>query len=261
MKYEARNVNGIATSQAAGLPWTNLAPTWVDDTTNDVSSISSAACSGCGLVSEAQWLTIAQNVLSVASNWSGGAVGSGYIPRGNSSSSAAMDSTIDLGGINKRTLTLSNGEVIWDFAGNVDELTADMIICSGINGTNAQQPGVPGAGAAWREWPNITTLGTLTYYGSGNYAMTWGNRGYGQGYNPDPSPRGTGIAGAGNWNSNNGIGQIYSNSDDKKYENTFTRGGSWASGIKAGVLALDIDYADRKGTDIGFRIAYTPPAL
>ena len=39
---------------------------------------------GYALISNAQWQTIAQNIENVATNWSGGAVGTGGIPRGHS---------------------------------------------------------------------------------------------------------------------------------------------------------------------------------
>jgi Tfp pilus assembly protein PilE len=218
MKYEAKNVAGVATSQAAGLPW-------VDINQADAATASSAACSGCHLITEAEWMTIAQNVLGVASNWSGGAVGSGYIPRGNSDSSAATDGVTDLTGINKRTLALSNGEAIWDLAGNVWEWTSEKI--------TGGQPGVSGAGYAWREWTAITAAGSLRV---------------------NPSPSGTGIAGAGSWNSSNGIGQISSSSDDTTSQLGFFRGGAWDLSSMAGILTLYLSFGP-SGTDssLGFR--------
>lgn len=132
MKYEAKNASGIAVSTASGAPWTSITQTAAITT-------ATAACAGCHLTTEAEWMTIAANVLSVPSNWSSGTVGTGYIYQGHvndnpgSGLSASTDDTDGLNGItggtgavgsnSRRTLTLSNGEVIWDFSGNVWEWT------------------------------------------------------------------------------------------------------------------------------------------
>ena len=77
MKYEAKdNGSGVAVSTAAGLPWVSISQ-------NTALIKSQAACTGCHLITEAEWMTLAQNVLGVASNWDNGsgthAVGTGYI--------------------------------------------------------------------------------------------------------------------------------------------------------------------------------------
>ena len=220
MKYEAKNVGGVATSQAALTPWVSISQTSAITT-------AAAACTSCHLITEAEWLTIAQNVLSVSSNWNGGVVGTSYIPRGNSDSSAATDGTTDLTGINKRTLTLTNGQVIWDLAGNVWEWTAGT--------STTGQPGVAGnAYASWIEWPNVTTPGTLS---------------------PNVFPSGTGISGASSWNSSNGIGQLISNPAETSLRGFF-RGGSWTDGSSAGVLTLYL-YNSPSNTysALGFRVS------
>jgi prepilin-type N-terminal cleavage/methylation domain-containing protein len=235
MKYEAKNVAGVATSQAAGTPWVSLNQA-------SASSASSATCSGCHLLTEAERMTLAQNVLGVASNWSGGTVGNGYVYSGHTDSapaSAIEASNDDSNGYfgtgnsnpsnQRRTLTLSNGEVIWDLAGNVWEWTTGV-----TNGTTAQQPGVTSAGLTWREWTAITAPGSLAV---------------------SPSPSGTGIAGASSWNSSNGMGLIYSNSDDTGLYG-FLRGGHWASGGLAGIFALHLGLGP-SGADagVGFRVS------
>jgi len=221
MKYGAKNVGGVATSQAASTPWVSISQTTAITT-------AAAACTGCHLITEGEFLTIAQNVLTVPSNWSNGTVGSGYIPRGNSDSGAAMDATSDLTGINKRTLTLTNGEVIWDLAGNVWEWT------SGTVQSPTVQPGITGTGANWREWPNVTNPGTMS---------------------PNPSAAATGIAGASGWNSGNGIGLIYSNTEETGLRG-FLRGGLWNFGSFAGVLTLSLNNSPGDAAaNIGFRVS------
>ena len=229
MKYEAKNVGGVATSQAAGTPWVSISQT-------NAMTTSAAACSGCHLISEAEWLTIAQNVLSVPSNWSGGTVGSGYIYSGhndNSPAGALAASSNDGDGYSgtgnvspanqRRTLTLTNGEVIWDIAGNVWDWTSGQ--------TSGGQPGA--SGYAWRQWVTIAGTGSLPS-------------------NPHPS---YGTPAASNWTNGNGIGLIYSSSTEPGLRG-FLRGGAWNGGSNAGVLTLALHYSPSNANSyVGFRVA------
>jgi prepilin-type N-terminal cleavage/methylation domain-containing protein len=111
---------------------------------------SSAACQAIGghLITNAEWQTIAWNIENVPSNWSGGTVGSGYLYSGhnnNDPANALPASSDDTQGYygetvtstsQIRTLTLSDGAVIWDMAGNLRQWTNDQIA-----GTN--EPNVP----------------------------------------------------------------------------------------------------------------------
>ena len=242
MKYEAKQVGTTTTpiSQAAGLPWVSIS-----QTTAIANSPNVAGCTGCHLITEAEWMTIAQNVLSVASNWDNGAgvhvVGTGYIYSGhndNAPANALAASTDDTNGYygtgnvspsnQKRTLTLTNGEVIWDMVGNVYDWTAGTVQ------TPIIQPGITNAGYAWREWTVITNAGTLSI---------------------SPSPTGTGITNASTWNSGNVIGQIYSSSDEVGLRG-FIRGGVWYRSDTAGVLSLALDNGPSGAlAAFGFRVA------
>ena len=228
MKYEAKNVGGVATSQASGTPWVSISQT-------NAMTASSAACDGCHLISEAEYLTIAHNVLSVDSNWSGGTVGSGYIYSGHNDNSAGAlaASTNDSDGYSgtgnvspsnqRRTLTLTNGEVIWDIAGNVNDWTSGQI--------SGGQPGA--SGYAWRQWNAVAGTGSLS---------------------PNPHPS-YGTPAASNWTSTHGIGAIFSDSSQTGLRG-FLRGGAWYDGGDAGVLTLILNappsYA---GSAVGFRVA------
>lgn len=236
MKYEAKRVGTSTTpiSTAAGIPWAG-----VTQLAAIANSPNVEGCTGCHLITEAEWMTLAQNVLNVSSNWSTGVVGSGYIYSGhndnNPGSALAASPDDDIGyfetgqttGNQRRTLTLSNGEVIWDIAGNAWDWTSGTVI------SPARQPGIDGAGATFREWTTITNANTLTI---------------------DPSPISTGILGADLWTSANGIGKVYGDSDVTVLRGTI-RGAHWGYGISAGVLSVDYYYApSASNTATGFRV-------
>ncbi|UXR64546.1 hypothetical protein EZJ49_15865 [Bdellovibrio bacteriovorus] len=135
MKYEAKQDGTKAVSTAAVVPWGNLTRAAAD-----------AACKESGsrysLITNYQWQTIARNIADVDANWSGGVAYSGEISRGHSDSTpfdALVASTDDNDGCagtgqtcnstvynnQRRTHVLSNGEVIWDFAGNRHEMVLE----------------------------------------------------------------------------------------------------------------------------------------
>jgi len=156
MKYEAKNDGyGTAASVAAGTPWGNIPRT--TNTPATAASSARTACQALGagfdLISNEQWQTIARNIAGVASNWSTGTVGSGELNRGHSDSSpfgSLAASTDDVNGncsgtgqtcsstvwdSQRRTHTLSNGNVIWDFSGNFWEwVTNDNNVSNGADG-------------------------------------------------------------------------------------------------------------------------------
>ncbi len=209
----------------------------------DAVSKSAAACDGCHLITEAEWMTIAQNVLSVASNWSNGVAGSGYIYSGHNDNAPAASLVADSDDTNgytgtgqsspssqRRTLALTNGEVIWDFAGNVWEFTSGQ--------ASTGEPGITGeTGYSWKEWTAITNNGSLAV---------------------NPLPSGTGLFGANTWNSSNGIGQIQSYADSIRspWPSGFLRSGSWDNGANAGVLAMNFNWSPSSVSNyVGFRVA------
>lgn len=230
MKYEASDLNGIASSQPNQKPWVDISQTMSE-------TLSKASCDGCHLITENEWMTIAQNVLSVPSNWILGSVGGEYIYSGHSNDqpakmlSSGSDDSDGYYGIGdetttsqRRTLTLTNGQVIWDFAGNASEWTSGQ--------TTGGQPGFADETAySWKEWNTITINGNL---------QTIPIPGYG---NEEASI----------WSSRQGVGRLYSNAHDDKLTG-FIRGGDYNSGESSGVMALDLSHApDYRSAMTGFR--------
>jgi hypothetical protein len=125
MTYEAKNVGGVATSQAALNPWVSINQT-------DARARCSELGDGYHLITNNKWMTIARNIEQDSRNWNSGNVGEGGIYRGNVNLNDGIScnpgSVLDgntagtnclVGGRNKRMLYLSNGETIWDLSGNV----------------------------------------------------------------------------------------------------------------------------------------------
>jgi hypothetical protein len=179
MKYPAKDNNSstYASSTMTGTPWVNI-PRGTDE-----SSLGGAlkACKDAGtgyrLISNTQWQTVARNAEIVAANWSGNAVGSGMMARGHTdnSPSVALENAADndpyfgtensgtawntlgatpaAGTEQKRTQTLSNGDVVWDFGGNVWQWVSDNYGDLGLS---------PGIALGLDEFSNTTNFPTVS---------------------------------------------------------------------------------------------------
>lgn len=181
MKYEAKKASAtVPVSAAASTPWVTISQTDAKTYSANV-----AGCTGCHLMTEAEWMTIAQNIAKNPYNWVSGTVGSGamykghvdYIPLRTLAASIDNNQYSETGnssGDQRRIMKLSNGEIIWDFAGNVWEWTQGQL--------TGGQPGIIGTTYDFREWSSINTLGKVMV---------------------NPKPSGTGIAGAASWSKSN----------------------------------------------------------
>ena len=262
MKYEAKNVGGVAKSQASGTPWANVSQT-------QATTLAAASCNGCHLITEAEWLTIAADVVTVQNNWSIQNIGyywfhSGIFCNGtspafttprpvtnpNDPTSDTPTAPSDCGNPDysyahdrsNRVLYLSNGEAVWDLSGNAAEWTSGQ--------TTGGQPGA--SSLAWRAW----TTSTLTTHGT---------------LSPDPWPLAINTLASTTYNSTSllntetgwqigfylGLGRVQSNSSDNTQEG-FIRGGSVGNGVyNTGVYALDLSHAPSWAGDsnTGFRVA------
>ncbi len=119
----------VLVSSASGYPLANISQT---------ESIIACQSIGGHLITNNEWMTLARNLEMVSSNWSS-EIGDGYMYAGHSDSTPnaalAADTndnngyylTEETSGYQRRTLTLTNGEVIWDLSGNVFEITSVVV--------------------------------------------------------------------------------------------------------------------------------------
>lgn len=141
------------------------------------------------------------------------------------------------GGSNKaqlRTAVLTNGNVIWDFPGDVWEWTDAYIYSALASGAASTTSEMPDAGSwsseNWFDWTQITNFKSLSYIRP--KVTTWSA-------------------------SSNGIGRIYLDhnaANDGSNYHAFLRGGYWYYGSDAGVFTLNLNSGPANtGTHIGFR--------
>lgn len=262
-------------STASGFPITYIAMS--DKTPNNAK----AYCqnSGWHLITNNEWMTIARNVETVNANWCDkngtgcgnlpGALGkilaSGHNdalnePNASAGSVGALiagndnqpcfgtttDGSNTCGGKNsqKRTLTLTNGNIIWDFAGNVWQWVDAQV----------QRKNEPESSSS-----GILDLGwTRSDFAPGSLESVIYNNGQGRVLNYDafrPSNS--------TWNANNGVGRIYhySNPNDKSTTfYAFIRGGNWRHFDDDGAFTIHMSppaYTENID-DVGFRCVSAP---
>ena len=256
MQFEAKNVGGLPASQPTGLPWVGISQV-------NARIACEAVGPGYRLISDQEWMTIAEDIARTPIN---NQLGSGFsLARGHSDNdpgtrlaASASDQPAVLGcnlalpmdnpanayvagvceirgdGVNSkgyagtngngwasspeqlRTHVLSNGEVVWDMAGNVRNWTDQYVIAT----TSKPTPVVN----AWQEYTAITDYKSFEYI---------------------KPPVHT-------WTSTNNIGQIYTSSNDGV--RAFHRGGHWNDGVTAGVFSLPLHFTpEYTNGNLGFR--------
>jgi hypothetical protein len=246
MKYEAKNINGTATSQAALSPWVDISQT-------EARTRCQALGTKYDLISNEEWLTIGTNVAKVNNNWSTGMAGFGSLNLGHSDNNPSMpcpaspdDSQayvdINCNGsslgmfVQRRTHLLSNGEIIWDFAGNTWDWTSYVIPAnnakpfSSLDGSPVDN---------WREFPMIdsgfTSLPRNRLRPLAADQSFWNDT----------------------WNSTFGIGQYYAGNNGSG--GGLQRGGSWDDLLRSGIFAAGLFLAPNGTFNYtGFRCVYRP---
>lgn len=202
MQYEAKNVSGTATSQAASTPWTSI-------NAGDAVTECRALGTGYDLMTNDQWTTMAREIENIPANWSSGTIGTGCIFTGNNGDTSSCgydgsDPEFGTGRNTKARLQLNSGDYIWDVNGNVYEQVRGTFYAGADDSyTGAYDPGWGGGvltGSLKRFFGptgDYTPTGctgddsALDQCGVGfYYLLQWGsNSGYvrGGGYNDDGS--------------------------------------------------------------------------
>ncbi len=263
-------------SVASGYPIANINHTDAASYCGNVSVGGSTA----HLIRNDEWQTIAQNAEGQNTNWSGGSVGSGYLYAGhndNSPATALPASTTDTGnyrcaytdsggsteapspcpsntgsgqsgstGNQVRTLSLSNGAVIWDIAGNVWEHVARSTNNSGDDtSTMTTLPACSNNSAGW-EW--------CQYGGSTSpYVSAW----------TSAVPQANVAPSHSTYDSNSGVGQVYTyGTGAGQSTSVFLRGGTGVDTSDTGAFALNLSWTTTTTYySVGFRCASDPVAI
>jgi hypothetical protein len=235
-------VNASAVSSSAGKPWIRI-----------TQAQAQTACKNLGakydLISNPEWMTIAQEVENVVLNWSSGVIGTGAIFRGHSDGimeggvtgrelEASTDNSpyhltgnsetdpMGSGKEQKRTLKLLSEHIIWDFSGNIWEWINWDLGDGLMDGPTTCAAGVSEIPAL-----NCNALLNLDYM-PGNPAEI------------DPNL----------YNSNYGLGKIIGGNGGGTI-----RGGISSGGTEAGIFSLDLEFQSNIASRIiGFRCVYRP---
>jgi hypothetical protein len=247
MKYHAKNISNVATSQAANPPWSGI-------TQENSVSRCQALGSKYNLISNRDYLVIGSNMIDVASNWSGGVVGKGTINRGHTDNSPMstcpassndslawlqsnctnLDSTGDTW-LQKRTHSLSTGSVVWDFGGNMWTWTS-LIPNWMIKPYKAADNGPV---SSWRDlWEIDTNFGSLS--------------------RAELLPlHSTNIRWNSNWDRNQSIGAYQAGTHGMG--GIVLRGSAWNEQSNGGIFTVNLlnDRSTAVG-HIGFRCTYYP---
>ncbi len=177
------------------------------------------------LISNPEWMTIARDLESVTGNWSGSSVGSGCVFNGNhgTDDTCGYNGADPEGGTGRNTrakLTLSSGEEIWDFSGNVWEWVDWNPNDSGFT------TGPTTCNNTWTEFSTKCTALSL------------------RDYQP-----------AGAYNSNHGMGQWYGSTGGAAARGGVYNAGSSVSGLYGIILHNNAAYSDG---GFGFRCVWRP---
>lgn len=271
------NNNKQVVSTASGFPITYI-PELGNGTDN---AQNYCAQMGWHLITNNEWMTIARNVEQIPTNWCdsngtncgfppgtlGKILANGHNDSSNEASAGGSnhDSALVAGqddqpcfgtttdGSNacggkssqKRTLTLSNGNIIWDFAGNVWQWVEGSVLRK--DEPKSESNGQLDVGWLSSEFAPGTLPSVIIDNGQGP------SLGYDSFRPSNPI-----------WNSNNGVGRIFHYSSAADTNTTiygFIRGGQWNHGAVDGAFSMHLTPVPDKTNinDVGFRCAANLP--
>ncbi|MFK7826052.1 MAG: hypothetical protein AB8G05_18010 [Oligoflexales bacterium] len=241
MKYEAKDSSGSPVSEAAGTPWVSITQT---DARTECASLGK----GYRLISNDEYMTIGANLANVASNWSNGTVGDAELARGHSDDNPSNMCAADASDANayvettctgsssgtfnqRRTHTLSNGEVIWDLAGNAWEWTSYF---------NDEEKPTPAVASTWYQYTQpvvgTSTMPLSDLIPTNALKSFWDDT----------------------WNATESIGKYYPGSDGSG--GALTRGNAFDDGDRVGVFTARLSRnITATNADLGFRCTVSVP--
>lgn len=262
--------NREVVSTSSGYPITYIAMS--DSTSNNAKDYCQAG--GGHLITNNEWMTIARNVEQIEANWcsrngtacgfppgtKGKILAAGHGDTVNEASASAggsgalvaasdnrpcygttSDGSNTCGGKSsqKRTLQLSNGNILWDFAGNVWQWVDAQV-------ARKDEPESKNGGVVDHGW-----LRSDFAPGSDPSVLTDNGTGPILGYDSFRPSNPT-------WNANNGVGRIYHYSDPSDTSNAlyaFIRGGNWRHLDDDGAFTVHMSPQEDKENidDVGFR--------
>ena len=203
-------------SAPAGFPIANISHT---------TALSYCSSLGAHLLTNDEYMTIVTNAAAQGSNWYGGTVGTNYMYSGHNDNAPANALTAvsddtqgyygtgnssSSGPSQRRTYTLSNGSVVWDFAGNIWQHVQRSVNNVGDNTTSMVLPTRSDGIANWN-WGQYgaTTIPTISWSTDVTQAMA---------APPNSS-----------WNFSQGMGQVYTyGTGGNQGTSVFIRGAYWA---------------------------------
>ncbi len=252
-KYEMKNKNSMATSEAAGLPWVNISGKQAQEKCKELGP-------GYDLISNDQWQWIAKKITENKRNFHVNNDGKWIsLNRGHTNGYEPLaaeddDKEVCKGGCatpgtgwreSRRTHFAYEDEVIWDLGGNVKELVRGPPPGYGSFYYGSRRPYVYSAELAAAIRDNCVDVSLIDYTE----------------YSADAKSFATLVSEA---KKAKGLGAICSGDFFKNFKNSsrepryLIRGGSWLSEDLGGVLAATLDDGgDNGGKDIGFRCVFT----
>jgi len=235
-KHEMKNVNGKPFPIAESLPWVDISPA-------DAKLACLSLGKGYDLISNPEWMALANEIESNKDNWIEGEIGNAGLYRGHTdgnprfilSGSNDSDPYHETGNNSisgkeqRRTYSLSNGEIIWDISGN-----------------------------AW-EWVNWTIDESLTFPPNCNM-LTWtelNSLKCKELLKTDYLPANPTGINKDHYNSNLGMGKFMGSTDNSP--TPAIRGGKWNLKTASGIYSLYWNPIKLSGhPDVGFRCVYRP---